>query len=46
LIANEFGVRYAGVVLALPTLACAGWLALRARTRGWGAAPAALPPEA
>jgi MFS family permease len=46
LIANAFGVRYAGVVLALPVLACAGWLALRARTRGWGPAPAALPPEA
>ena len=24
---------------------CAGWIALRARTRGWGAAPAELPPE-
>jgi MFS family permease len=44
-IANEFGVRYAGVLLALPALACAGWIALRARTRGWGAAPAELPPE-
>jgi MFS family permease len=44
-IANEFGVRYAGVLLALPALACAGWIALRARSRGWGAAPADLPPE-
>ena len=44
-IANEFGVRYAGVLLALPALACAGWIALRARTRGWGPARAELPPE-
>ena len=44
-IANEFGVRYAGVLLALPALACAGWIALRARTRGWGPARADLPPE-
>jgi MFS family permease len=44
-IASAFGVRYAGVLLALPALACAGWIALRARTRGWGAAPAELPPE-
>jgi predicted MFS family arabinose efflux permease len=45
LIASQFGVRYAGVLLALPTLACAGWLAVRARTRGWGPARAELPPE-
>ena len=45
LIANEFGVRYAGVLLALPALGCAGWIALRARTRGWGPARAELPPE-
>ena len=44
-IASAFGVRYAGVLLALPALGCAGWIALRARTRGWGAAPAALPPK-
>jgi len=46
LIANSFGVRYAGVILALPALACAGWMALRARTRGWGPAVVELPPEA
>jgi MFS family permease len=46
LIASQFGVRYAGVILALPALACAGWIALRARTRGWGPAQVALPPEA
>jgi MFS family permease len=45
-LAGAFGVRTAGVVLAVPALACALWMALRARTRGWGAAPAeALPPE-
>jgi MFS family permease len=44
-IANSLGVRTAGIVLATPALACAVWMALRARTRGWGAAPAALPPE-
>ena len=44
-IAGAFGVRTAGVVLALPALACAGWIALRARTRGWGPAEAGLPPE-
>ena len=45
-IAGAFGVRVAGVVLALPALACAGWLAVRARTRGWGPARAELPPHA
>jgi MFS family permease len=45
-IAGAFGVRYAGVLLALPALACAGWVAARARRRGWGPAPAELPPEA
>ena len=45
-IASAFGVRYAGVLLSLPALACAGWMALRARTRGWGPAPVELPPEA
>jgi hypothetical protein len=45
LIAGAFGVRTACVVLATPALACAGWMALRARTRGWGAAPVGLPPE-
>jgi len=45
-IASAFGVRVAGVVLATPALACAGWMAVRARTRGWGPAPAAeLPPQ-
>jgi MFS family permease len=46
-IAGALGVRAAGVLLALPALACAGWIGLRARTRGWGAAPAAaeLPPQ-
>jgi hypothetical protein len=44
-IAGAFGVRAACVVLATPALACAGWMAVRARTRGWGVAPAALPPE-
>jgi MFS family permease len=44
-IAGVFGVRTAGVVLALPALGCAGWVAARARTRGWGAAPAELPSE-
>ena len=43
-LAAAFGVRVAGVVLALPALACAAWVALRARTRGWGPAPADLPP--
>jgi MFS family permease len=43
-IASAFGVRVAGVVLALPALACAGWMAGRARTRGWGPARAELPP--
>src|SRR5437899_5251799 len=33
-IAGAFGVRTACVVLATPALACAGWMALRARTRG------------
>ena len=44
-IANTFGVRYAGAMLALPALACAGWMVVRARTRGWGAARVELPPE-
>ncbi|HKG44409.1 MAG TPA: hypothetical protein VKB10_09235 [Gaiellaceae bacterium] len=44
-IADAFGVRYAGVLLALPALACAGWMALRARTRGWGPARVELPPQ-
>jgi MFS family permease len=45
-IASAFGVRVAGIVLALPALACAGWIARRARTRGWGPARAAeLPPQ-
>ena len=42
-LAGAFGVRVAGVVLALPALAAA-WVALRARTRGWGPARAELPP--
>ncbi len=46
LIASSLGVRYSGVILALPALACAGWMAMRARTRGWGPAVAELPPEA
>jgi MFS family permease len=44
-IAGVFGVRVAGVVLALPALGCAVWMALRARTRGWGPSREALPPE-
>jgi MFS family permease len=44
-IASAFGVRVAGVVLALPALACAAWMAMRARTRGWGPAPVELPPQ-
>jgi MFS family permease len=44
-IAGAFGVRVAGVVLALPALACAVWVAVRARTRGWGPGRAELPPE-
>jgi MFS family permease len=44
-IAGAFGVRAAGVLLALPALACAGWMAVRARTRGWGPARAELPPQ-
>ncbi|TML56120.1 MAG: MFS transporter [Actinobacteria bacterium] len=43
-IAAAFGVRVAGVVLALPALGCAVWMAVRARTRGWGPARAQLPP--
>jgi MFS family permease len=43
-IAAAFGVRVAGIVLASPALACAGWMAMRARTRGWGPARAELPP--
>jgi MFS family permease len=45
-IAGAFGVRVAGILLALPALACAGWMAVRARTRGWGPARAELPPQA
>jgi len=45
-IAAAVGVRFAGVLLALPALACAGWMVVRARTRGWGPAPAELPPQA
>jgi len=44
-IAGAFGVRTAGIVLAMPALACAAWMALRARTRGWGPARAELPPH-
>jgi MFS family permease len=44
-IASAFGVRVAGVLLALPALACAGWMVVRARTRGWGPARAELPPQ-
>jgi MFS family permease len=45
-IASAFGVRVAGIVLATPALACAGWMAARARKRGWGPTPAAeLPPQ-
>ncbi len=43
-LAGAFGVRVAGVVLALPALACAVWVAARARTRGWGPARVELPP--
>jgi MFS family permease len=43
-IAAAFGVRVAGVVLALPALGCAVWMAVRARSRGWGPARAQLPP--
>ena len=44
-IASAFGVRVAGVLLAVPALACAGWMVVRARTRGWGPARAELPPQ-
>jgi MFS family permease len=44
-IAGALGVRAAGVLLALPALGCAAWMAVRARTRGWGPAPAELPPQ-
>jgi MFS family permease len=44
-IAGALGVRAAGVLLALPALACAVWMAVRARTRGWGPARAELPPQ-
>ena len=44
-IASEFGVRYAGRAAGAAGPGCAVWIALRARTRGWGAAPAELPPE-
>jgi MFS family permease len=43
-LAGAFGVRVAAVVLALPALGCAAWVAVRARTRGWGPARAELPP--
>jgi MFS family permease len=43
-IAAAFGVRVAGIVLALPALGCAVWMAVRARSRGWGPARAQLPP--
>jgi MFS family permease len=43
-LAGEFGVRVAAIVLALPALGCAAWVAVRARTRGWGPARAELPP--
>ena len=45
-IAGAFGVRVAGILLALPALACAGWMVVRARTRGWGPARAEIPPQA
>ena len=44
-IAGAAGVRVAGVVLAAPALACAAWVTVRARRRGWGAAATALPPQ-
>jgi MFS family permease len=44
-IAGAFGVRTAGIVLSIPALACAAWMAARARTRGWGPARAELPPQ-
>jgi MFS family permease len=44
-IAGAFGVRAAGILLALPALACAAWMVVRARTRGWRPAPAELPPQ-
>ena len=43
-VAAAFGVRVAGIVLALPALGCAVWMAVRARSRGWGPARAELPP--
>jgi MFS family permease len=43
-LAAAFGVRVAGIVLALPVLGCAVWMAVRARSRGWGPARAELPP--
>lgn len=43
-IAGAYGVRVAAVVLALPALGCAAWVAARARTRGWGPARAEIPP--
>jgi len=45
-VAGAFGVRAAGVLLALPALSCAGWVYLRARRRGWGQAAVELPPQA
>jgi hypothetical protein len=44
-IASAFGVRTAGIVLAIPALGCAAWMVARARTRGWGPARAELPPQ-
>jgi hypothetical protein len=44
-IAGAAGVRVAGVVLAGPALACAVWIAMRARRRGWGPAETSLPPQ-
>jgi len=43
-LAGAFGVRVAAIVLALPALGCAAWVAARARTRGWGPARAEIPP--
>jgi hypothetical protein len=43
-LAGAFGVRVAAIVLALPALGCAAWVAVRARTRGWGPARAEIPP--
>ncbi len=45
-IAAAAGVRVAGIVLAIPALGCAVWVAMRARRRGWGPAATPLPPQA